>query len=130
MSSSTNNDNNHHQLASSGEVTSSKKECTSCEQNNVDNITAGINEVAILNDMSACANCGKEGNSDDMNTCNKCKMVKYCNAACKKKHRSKHKKKCKRRVAELHDEQLFKDHPPNEECPLCFLSRPHENRSW
>ena len=42
-----------------------------------------------------------------MNTCNKCKMVKYCNAACKKKHRTKHKKKCERRVAELHDEQLY-----------------------
>ena len=28
------------------------------------------------------------------NTCNKCKKVKYCNAACKKKHRHKHKKEC------------------------------------
>ena len=62
-------------------------------------------------DMSTCANCGKEG-SDINNTCNRCKMVTYCNAACKKKHRSKHKKKCDRRVAELHDEQLFKQPPP------------------
>ena len=31
-----------------------------------------------------------------MNTCNKCKSVKYCNAACKKKHRQKHKKQCER----------------------------------
>ena len=45
-----------------------------------------------------CANCGKEG-SDVTNTCNKCKSVKYCNAACKKKHRSKHKKACERYVA-------------------------------
>ena len=43
-----------------------------------------------------CANCGKESNSSDMNTCNKCKSVKYCNAACKKKHRQKHKKQCER----------------------------------
>jgi len=43
--------------------------------------------------VSVCANCGKEG--DDINNiCNKCKQVKYCNASCKKKHRSKHKKHC------------------------------------
>ena len=66
-----------------------------------------------------CANCGKEG-GDNMNTCNKCKMVHYCNLACKKKHKSKHKKKCDRRVAELFDVELFKD-PPREECPICML---------
>ena len=51
-------------------------------------------------------------------------MVKYCNAACKKKHRSKHKKACERRVAELHDEALFKEHPPTDDCPICFLPLP------
>jgi len=71
--------------------------------------------------MSVCANCGKEGVS---NTCNKCKQVWYCNAVCKKKHRTKHKKQCERRVAELHDEQLFKDHPTPEECPICLLPLP------
>ena len=72
-----------------------------------------------------CAACGKEGgDGDNMNTCNKCKMVTYCNAACKKKHRSKHKKKCDRRVAELHDEALFKEPPTREECPICFLPIP------
>ena len=75
--------------------------------------------------LDICANCGKEGNSGEMNTCNRCKMVKYCNAVCKKKHRSKHKKKCDRRVAELHDEQLFKQPPPKyEDCPICFLRMP------
>jgi len=75
--------------------------------------------------LDICANCGKEGNSNNINTCNRCKMVKYCNAACKKKHRSKHKKKCDRRVAELHDEQLFKQPPPQyEDCPICFLPMP------
>ena len=71
---------------------------------------------------TACAQCGKEGGN--LNTCNKCNMVKYCNAACKKKHRSKHKKACERRVAELHDEELFKEHPPREDCPICFLPLP------
>ena len=73
-----------------------------------------------------CAACGKEGGNT--NTCNKCKMVKYCNAACKKKHRSKHKKACEKRVAELHGEELFKDHPPPEECPICFLPLPLDGR--
>ena len=73
--------------------------------------------------LNICAS--KEGDSNDMNTCNRCKMVKYCNAACKKKHRSKHKKKCDRRIAELHDEQLFEQPPPQyEDCPICFLPMP------
>jgi len=114
-----------HTAGGSEETTSNKKECTSCEQKNIDNITEGINcSVAILdNDVSMCACCGKEGNSEDMNACNKCKMVQYCNAACKKKHRTKHKKACERRVAELHEDALFKDVEP-EECPICFLSLP------
>ena len=73
------------------------------------------------NTLSICANCGKEGSDSDMNICNKCKSVKYCNAACKKKHRSKHKKKCDRRVLELNDEKLFKQPPPPMgDCPICF----------
>ena len=85
------------------------------------------------NNASVCANCGKEGSSDEINnTCNKCKMVKYCNAACKKKHRHKHKKECEeyvrlaaKRAAELHDEELFKPPPPAEDCQICFLRLPH-----
>jgi len=132
MSSNT-GDNNDNQLcgdggggSSSEEMISSKKECTSCDQNNVENITEDFSSMAILDNMSTCASCGKEGNSDDMNICNKCKTVKYCNAACKKKHRSKHKKACEKRVAELYDEKLFADHPPREECPICFLTLPIE----
>ena len=109
----------------SEEIKSNKKECTSCEQKN-DGIIEGIDSV-VLDNMSTCACCGKEGNSDDMNTCNRCQMVKYCNAACKKKHRTKHKKKCDRRVAWIYDEQLFKEHPP-EECPLCLLPMTHNVR--
>ena len=67
--------------------------------------------------VGVCANCGKE--EKGLNICNKCKDAKYCNAACKKKHRSKHKKNCERRVAELHDMELFKKPPPPEDCPIC-----------
>ena len=75
---------------------------------------------------TVCACCGKEGS--DLNICNKCQMVKYCNAACKRKHRTKHKKKCERRAAEikaeLHEEQLFKQPPLKEDCPICMLPLP------
>jgi len=120
-------DNNEQYVGDSGDITSNKEECT-CEQNNVDAITKGIDSVAMLDNVSTCAACGKEGNSDNMNLCNKCKSVKYCNAACKKKHRKKHKKACEKRVAELHDEQLFKEVDP-EECPICLIPMPSVNQT-
>ena len=74
---------------------------------------------------SKTEHCGKEGSDSDMNICNKCKLVKYCNASCKKKHRSKHKKQCDRRLAELHDEKLFKNLPSQYgDCPICFIRIP------
>ena len=72
--------------------------------------------------MSKCAACGKGG--DGLKTCTACKLVKYCNATCQKTHRPVHKKECKRRAAELHDEVLFKDPPPRAECPICTLPLP------
>ena len=59
-------------------------------------------------------------------------MVKYCNASCKKKHRHKHKKDCEEHLrraaehaAELHDQKLFKQPPPEfGDCPICFLPLP------
>ena len=83
-----------------------------------------IGDTANENDeIELCASCGKEGSH--LNICNKCKEAKYCNAVCKKRHRSKHKKQCERRVAELHDEALFRE-PLHEhgDCPICFLRLP------
>jgi hypothetical protein len=51
-------------------------------------------------------------------------MVKYCNRDCQIAHRPQHKYDCKKRAAELHDEALFKDPPPREECPICMLPLP------
>jgi len=100
------------------------------------------NDVSVI---SICANCGKEGSSDNMNTCNKCKIVKYCNAVCKKVHKKMHKKDCEEYVrcaaeraaklrdeelsiaAQLHDEKLFKQPPPAEDCPICFQRLPTLN---
>jgi len=86
--------------------------------------------------VSVCANCGKEG-IDVNNICNKCKLVKYCNASCKKKHRHKHKKECEDHVrlaaehaAKLHDIELFKQPPPLEDCPICFLQLPTLKTGW
>jgi hypothetical protein len=56
--------------------------------------------------------------------CKSCMNVKYCNAKCQKNHWATHKKDCKRRAAELRDEALFKEPPPKEDCPICFLSMP------
>ena len=98
-------------------------------------LTQHVEDLSIKN-VSICANCGKEGTH--LNICNKCKAATYCNAACKKRHRHKHKVACEkrvaelreeelereRRVAELHDEKLFKQPPPNEDCPICMLLLP------
>ena len=72
-----------------------------------------------------CANCGKgEEGSNDLKACTACKMVKYCNRECQIVHRPQHKKECKKRAAELHDEKLFNEPPPPEECPICMLPLP------
>jgi len=104
-----------------------------CEVNNMLQNMSTADEEDII---SVCANCGKEG--DDINNiCNKCKQVNYCNAACKKKHRNKHKKECEeyvrlaaKRAAELHDEELFKPPPPAEDCPICFIRIPILHTGW
>ena len=77
------------------------------------------------NIISLCANCGKgEENADSLKACTACKMVKYCNRDCQIAHRPQHKKACKKRAAELHDEKLFKQPPPAEDCDICMLLLP------
>ena len=74
------------------------------------------------NNSSKCAACGEGG--DGLKTCTACKLVKYCNATCQKAHRPKHKKECKKRAAEIFDEALFKQPPPNDDCDVCCLPLP------
>ena len=77
------------------------------------NSTADDNE----NNVSVCANCGKEGSN--LKTCTACKLVKYCNSEnVKLLNRPQHKKECR------NDIELFKQPPPNEDCPICFLRMP------
>ena len=70
-----------------------------------------------------CAECGEE-EGVTLKTCMSCKSVKYCNAKCQRNHWPKHKKRCKQLAADLRDEALFKDPPPKEDCPICFLPMP------
>ena len=80
------------------------------------------------NYTSSCANCGKgEETSITLKKCGACKMVKYCSLACQKAHRPQHKKECKKHVAELHEEALFKQPPPPEDCPICMLPLSHDS---
>ena len=77
------------------------------------------------NTITTCANCGKdESDAVNLKRCTACKMVKYCSRDCQVAHRPKHKKECKRRAAELFDEELFKDPPEGPECPICMLPLP------
>jgi len=85
-------------------------------------------DSSINKELSAdiCANCGKgEEGSNSLKACTACKMVKYCNRECQIAHRSRHKRECRKRAAELHDEKLFKEPPnPDEYCPICFIRIP------
>ena len=76
-----------------------------------------------------CANCGKAAVDDiTLKICTACKLVKYCSVECQKNHRPQHKKACKKRLAELREDKLFRQ--PDEsnigECPICCLPLPLE----
>ena len=64
---------------------------------------------------------GEEDSNGELKTCTACKMVKYCSRDCQKAHRPQHKKECRKRAAELHDEALFRQPPQKEDCPICMI---------
>jgi len=81
--------------------------------------------MSTVNTDDICANCGKgEESSGSLKACTACKMVKYCNRECQIAHRPQHKKECRKRAAELHEEKLFRKPPPMEDCPICFQQLP------
>ena len=98
-----------------------------CDMNNklqnmstADNTTDDKEEEDIV--LSVCSNCGKE--DDNLKSCAACKLVKYCSRDCQQAHRPQHKKECRKRAAELHDIELFKQPPPRKDCPICFQQLP------
>ena len=72
-----------------------------------------------------CANCGKEASDAvKLKNCTACRLVKYCGVDCQKIHRKQHKTACKKRAAEIKDEQLYtqgQERPEEDFCPLCTL---------
>ena len=71
--------------------------------------SASKSNVAKTEDNNvSCANCGKgEDESNKLKACTACKLAKYCSRECQIAHRPQHKKECKKRAAELHDEELL-----------------------
>ena len=60
-----------------------------------------------------------------------CGLVKYChNDCCQTNHREQHEDECKKRLAEMHDKDLFTqpDISYLGECPICFLPLPNGQR--
>ena len=83
--------------------------------------------------MMCCASCGKaEVDEVKLKKCTACKLVKYCSVECQKNHRPQHKRACKKRAAEIRDDNLFKQ--PDEsnlgECPICCLPLPFDIEKW
>ncbi|EJK45413.1 hypothetical protein THAOC_35971 [Thalassiosira oceanica] len=86
--------------------------------------------------VEACANCGKHGSDNcgkegsaavKLKSCTACRLVKYCGVDCQKAHRKQHKKACKKRAAEIKDEQLYRqgrERPEGDFCPICTLPIP------
>ena len=82
-----------------------------------------MSSVEQGDDMEVCASCGKAAVDDvKLKKC-ACNLVKYCSVDCQKNHRPQHKKACKKRLAEIREDKLFRQ--PDEsylgECPLCCL---------
>jgi tetratricopeptide (TPR) repeat protein len=77
-----------------------------------------------------CASCGIAAVDDvTLKKC-ACNLVKYCSVDCQKEHRPKHKKLCRKRLAEMHDKKLFTqpDSSYLGECPICCLPLPIDPR--
>ena len=86
--------------------------------------TKNLEEEAGDMMMMCCASCGTAQVDDiKLKTCTACKSVRYCSIKCQRDHRPQHKRACKKRAAELHDEILFKQPESSYEgdCPICCL---------
>ena len=76
---------------------------------------------------SCCASCGiAEIDDVKLKDCDGCDLVRYCSDECRENHRSEHEEACKKRAAELRDEQLYKQPESSHlgDCPICCLPLP------
>jgi hypothetical protein len=92
--------------------------------------TNKVEELEAADEVCAC--CGIAAGDDvKLKNC-ACNLVKYCTVGCQKNDRSKHKKACKKKMAELRDRDLFTQPDSSHlgECPLCCLPLPlHPTKS-
>ena len=94
---------------------------------NNDDVAAKKDAGHAVHDV--CANCGIAKSEEiKLKSCDGgCDLVKYCSDGCRELHRPEHAGKCRKRLAELRDRELFR---PTEmshlgECPICCLPLPH-----
>ena len=86
-------------------------------------------EAAVaVEDILCCASCGIAGVDDVklMDCGGGCDIVKYCSDDCQENHREQHEEDCKKRAAEIRDDNLFTmpDGSHLDECPICCLPLP------
>src|SRR6056300_973086 len=93
---------------------------------------SAVDEEEEAADMTTCcASCGKAAVDEvKLKLCTACKLVRYCSVDCQKNHRPQHKKACKKRAAEIHDDRLFTQPEGIHlgECPICCLPLPLDIR--
>ena len=78
--------------------------------------------MASAGDNTSCAGCGNCGDGG-LKACTSCRLVKYCDRDCQRRHWPTHKSDCKRAVEQF-QEELFSESSRNEDCPVCFLPLP------
>ena len=71
-----------------------------------------------------CAVCGKEGDVVSLKTCKAFISLSGIVTLNANERMAKAQKTVQTTRAELRDELLFKDPPPKEDCPICFLPMP------
>jgi tetratricopeptide (TPR) repeat protein len=84
-------------------------------------------------EQEVCASCGITGGDNiKLKICTACKLVKYCSVDCQRNHRPQHKRECKKRAAEIRDDELFArpDGSHYGECPICCLPLPFDQTKW
>ena len=89
-------------------------------------MSSAAEEMSDDSTMILCASCGIAGGDDiTLKKC-ACYLVRYCSVKCQKDHRPQHKRECKKRIAELRDEMLFKQPESSHygDCPICCLPLP------
>eukprot|EP00985_Skeletonema_marinoi_P020768 scaffold12428_cov81-Skeletonema_marinoi.AAC.3 len=94
---------------------------------------SGVSDEDESDNMMCCAACGVAENENiRLKKCNACKSVRYCSVQCQKDHMPQHKRACKKLVAELRDEILFKQPESTHlgDCPICCLPLPIDDDKY